>query len=279
VLGMVREATRRQKKYERGLDGEAIGKKYAAQKEGMVESEKVYMAAVAGLEEKVKKLVEAAGVSSMQVAQYLNVARKMMVICDRFSGATRDDECRRVYELWIDRGLNPTLIGQIAAICGCSITAAALGLASLILDFWSDSNPVVTLTAGGEAGVVALPDVVVDALPTGLTLRKVVAMLIISVIRDTSGVNNAVDVATGHVEVRRGPGGTWTRAIDIGNNAWAVVVANGQDRGGAPHIGNTEISAEVDRAATYNFELDDLGVDGNNLLLLDVLTGLRFIYW
>jgi len=276
---MVKDAKRRGRKYEAGVDGDAIGKKIDRQKAGMVETEKVHMSAVVGLEKKVKGLVEAAGVSSMQVAQYLNVARKMMKVCGKFRGLTRDNECARIHDLWVDRGLRSDLIGQIATICGCSVTAAAAAVPTLILDFWSDSLPVVTLTAGGEAGVVALPDVVVDALPQGLTLQKVVALLIVSVIRDTSGANNAVDVATGHVEVRRGPGGTWTQAIDIGNNAWAIVAANGQDRGGAPHIGNTDIKGEVDRAATYNFELDDLGVDGNNLLLLDVITGLRFIYW
>lgn len=122
---MVKDAARRQRKYEAGVDGEAIGLKIDRQKHGMVETEKVHMAAVTGLERKVKALVEAAGVSSMQVAQYLNVARKMMKICGRFSGSTRDDECARIHDLWVGRGLRSDLITSIAGICGCSIVAAA----------------------------------------------------------------------------------------------------------------------------------------------------------
>jgi hypothetical protein len=146
------------------------------------------------------------------------------------------------------------------------------------LDFWSNSDDVVTLTAGGEAGVVALPDVVVAGIPANATIVRVVAMIKIALIRDTSGGNNAVDVATGHVEVQKGGGGGYDTAIDIPDNSWAVIVATSADRGGDVIIGDNDIKSKVDGDAIYNFEFDDIGVDGNNLELHDVTVGLRIYF-
>lgn len=275
---MVREAAKRKKKFEAGVDGDAIGKKITRLKPGMVEGQATHMGAVVLIEGKVKQLVEAAGVSSMQVAQYLNVARKMMKICGKFSGTTRDNECARIHDLWVGRGLDTGLITSIAAMCGCAVTPGVAAGPSAPWDFWSDPASSVVLTAGGEAAPVALPDVVVAGLPVGATILRVVAILIISVLRDTSTADNAVDVATGTVEVRRGPGGTWTTAINIPINSWAVIVGTSPDRGGAPLIGNIDVSGEVTGNGTYNLQFALLGVTGSNLLLLDVMVGLRIYF-
>lgn len=275
---MVRDADKRQRKYKAGLDGKAIGEKFTRAKDLMVEGESSHMAAVTGLEQKVKALVEAAGVSSMQVAQYLNVARKMMKVCGKFSGSTRDAECQRIHDLWVSRGLQSGLITQIATMCGCAVTPGVAAGPSPGWDFWSKQVASVTLTAGGEAAPVALPDVVVSGLPVGATILRVVALLKIALIRDTSTADNAVDVSTGHVEVRKGPGGTWTQAIDIPDNAWSVDVSTSPDRGGDAMIGDRDLKAEVDGDATYNVQFDLLGVDGTSLLLLDVMVGLRIFF-
>lgn len=146
------------------------------------------------------------------------------------------------------------------------------------MDFWSDETASVTLTAGGETGVVALPSVTI-AIPTGVTILRVVALIKIALIRDSSGSDNAVDVATGHVEVRSDAPGTWTTAINVPDNAWSVDVSTSADRGGNVLVGSIDIKAEVDANDTYEFEFDDIGVDGNNLLLLDVITGLKVYFY
>lgn len=275
---LVRKAVDRKRKYEAGVQGEDIGRKIARLKPGMVEAESKHMAEIAGLEQKVKQLVESQGVSSLEVAQYLNVARKFHKICSKFRGVTRDAECSRIHDLWVNRGLQSDLITSIAAMCGCSVVPGVVGGVLQKMEFWSDTVDSVALTAGGEAAPVALPDVVVDLLPAGATILKVVAIVVISVLRDTSTANNAVDVNTGVVQVRQGPGGAWTTAINIPDNAFAIVVATSSDRGGAPLVGNTDIKDEVTGNATYNMQFALLGVDGTSLLLLDVQVGLRIYF-
>lgn len=150
------------------------------------------------------------------------------------------------------------------------------------MDFWSNSQAIANITAGGEAGVVSLPDVVVAGLPTGVTIIRVVALLKIAIIKDTSGSDNAVDVATGHVEVQKGGAGGYVTAIDIPEDAWSVDVSEATERGGDVMIGDNDLGPsganKVDGNATYNFEFDDIGSDGTNLQLVDVMVGLRVYY-
>jgi len=150
------------------------------------------------------------------------------------------------------------------------------------MDFWSDSQAVANITAGGEAGVVSLPDVVVAGLPTGVTIIRVVALLKIAIIKDTSASDNAVDVATGHVEVQKGGGGGYVTAIDVPDNAWSIDVSEATERGGDVMIGDNDLGPsganKVDGNATYNFEFDDIGSDGTNLQLVDVMVGLRVYF-
>lgn len=147
------------------------------------------------------------------------------------------------------------------------------------MDFWSNQDDLVILTAGGESGVVALPDVIVDKLPIGVTIIKVVALIKIGLIRDTSTSDNAIDVATGHVEVQKGGSGGYVTAIDIPDNSWSVIIANSNERGGDGIAGDNDLGPlglnKVDGNGTYNLQFDDIGVDGNNLELHDVLVGLR----
>lgn len=146
------------------------------------------------------------------------------------------------------------------------------------MDFWSDPSASVTLTAGGESGVVALPDVVVAGLPTGVTIIRVVAVIKIALIRDSSGSDNAVDVATGHIEVQKGGAGGYMTAINIPDNAWLVDVSSSAERGGDALIGSADIKTKVDGNATYNLQFDDIGVDGNSLVLADVIVGIRVYF-
>lgn len=149
------------------------------------------------------------------------------------------------------------------------------------MDFWSNQDNVVTLTAGGETGTVSLPDVVVAGIPANTTIIRVVALLKIGLIRDTSGSDNNVDVATGHVEVQKGGSGGYVTAIDIPNSSWSIIVANSSERGGDGIIGDNDLGPngenKVDGNGTYNFQFDDIGAIGD-LELHDVLVGLRIFF-
>jgi hypothetical protein len=145
------------------------------------------------------------------------------------------------------------------------------------MDFWGTPQSSVNLTAGGESGVVALSNVIVT-LPSGVTIIRVTGLLAIALIRDSSTSDNAIDVSTGHIEVKKSTNGGYVTAIDIPDNSWLVDVSTSSDRGGDAMEGINDVKAEVDGSATYNFEFDDIGVDGNNLELHDIKVGLRVYF-
>jgi len=146
------------------------------------------------------------------------------------------------------------------------------------LDFWGDPSALVTIT--GSSSDVNLPDVIVPALPTGATIWKVQLRGYVSMIRDSSASDNAINgVAAIRIKKSTGAWGTDDIvALDIPDDFFAVDVSTSADRGGVPLIGNLNndnLSGEVDAAATYNLRFEDIAADGNNLLLLDVQVGLR----
>lgn len=142
----------------------------------------------------------------------------------------------------------------------------------------------VTLGINGGAADVALPDVVLDdgLIPEGATIHRVVAMIKIAVLRDTSGLDNAVNKqpAGFPLQVKESLDGSWTNAILIPDNSWAVDVSTSLDRGGDVLIGTSDIKSEVaSDGLTYNFQFAAPVVDGDNLLLLDVMVGLRIYFY
>lgn len=120
---MVKPAVDRTRKYAIGVNPEKVAADLAAQKPAMVEQESRYLAAIAEVERKVKVICEAQGVATVQVAQYLNFARKMWSLADRFSGATLAAEAQLLCNLWAARQLDPALLVVIAKLFG--VTPAA----------------------------------------------------------------------------------------------------------------------------------------------------------
>jgi len=145
------------------------------------------------------------------------------------------------------------------------------------MDFWSDNDDDITLTTTTTADY-NLPNVVVAGLPTGVTIIRVVAILKIALIKDTSGSDNAINGATTlKVDADSGYGSLVT-AIDIPDNSWAVDVSEATERGGDVMIGDNDIKTEVTGNATYYGQLTDIGCDGNSLKLKDVAWGLRIYF-
>ena len=144
------------------------------------------------------------------------------------------------------------------------------------MDFWSNLQEEAQLGAGDESGVIALPDVVVADLPTGCTIVRAIAMFLCRSIENTNASANAVDVATGHIEVRDDTPGSWMTAIDVPDNSFGV--AGSTREMGTVIIGDNDISGEVDGNDTYNFEFDDIGTDQDYLNFNDVQTGLRIYF-
>jgi hypothetical protein len=146
------------------------------------------------------------------------------------------------------------------------------------MDFWADNVAQVILTTVGTADY-ALSALTVAGIPTGATLVRVVAMLKIAVIRDTSGSNNAVNVAAALKVDADVAYGSLVTAIDIPDDSWAVLVANGLDRGGDVMIGDNDVKTEISGNGTYYARLENIACDGNNLKLEDVAWGVRVYFY
>jgi len=125
VACLVRDAATRRKRFIAGVDPEKIRMNLAAQKEGMVEQESTYFAEIHGVEQKAKRIVEAAGVNVAEVAQYINIARKCYSLAKRFKGQTLTDEAQRVVNHWASRGYTASLASQVCNISGCGTSGVA----------------------------------------------------------------------------------------------------------------------------------------------------------
>jgi len=145
------------------------------------------------------------------------------------------------------------------------------------MDFWSDNDDeiVLTTTAGADHN---LPNCVVAGLPAGITIIRVVALLKIALIKDTSGADNAINGATSLKVDASSLYDSLVTAIDIPDNSWAVDVSEATERGGDVMIGDNDIKTEVTGNATYYGQLTDIVCDGNNLKLKDVAWGLRIYF-
>lgn len=146
------------------------------------------------------------------------------------------------------------------------------------LDFWSDSADVIDL--GTPAADVNLPDVVVSGLPAGVAMVRVVAILKVRAIENTSSSGaNAISGAQA-IRVMKSTGTTWgvddVAAIDLPNNLWTVAASTRES--GDVLIGDNDVKGEVDEDATYNLRFEDSLVDYDSLRLNDVLVGLRFYF-
>lgn len=144
------------------------------------------------------------------------------------------------------------------------------------MDFWSDIKEEIQIGAGDESGVIAMGDVVVADIPSGATITRVVAMFLCRAIENTNASANAVDVATGHIEVKEKVSGSYTTAINIPDNAFGVAASTREM--GTVLIGDNDIAGEVDANDTYTFELDDIGTDYDYLNLNDCQWGLRVYF-
>jgi hypothetical protein len=142
------------------------------------------------------------------------------------------------------------------------------------MDFWSEIDNLVTVTA--TAANQALPDIVVEDLPSNSTVKRVVMMLKYREVEDTSGAANSLVLAgTEHIQIDKS-GGTYIDAIKlIAGMALTPSLARG---GGDAWIGDIDIDSEVDGNDTYETRWEGADCTGNNLLFRDLQVGLRVYF-
>lgn len=145
-------------------------------------------------------------------------------------------------------------------------------------DFWSENQPTTTIT--NAATNPTLPSVTVAGIPDGATILRVEAILIISIVKDSSGSDNAINTTTMILAVDSDSGYASTiSAGAIPDNSWAVDVSEATERAVAPVGATVDVKAEVTGDGTYYFRLENAQADGNNLILKDVLILLRVYYY
>jgi len=165
---MVKDPAYRSKKYDHSLDPDSVRDRFASQKGAMSEQQKAYFGEIALIEEKAKKIVEEAGVPTIEVAQYINVARKCYSIAKKFSGQTRTDEAQNVLNHWASRGLNGLLLARVCNLSGCGCTAgvpagtpSACAIGSVLIcgpDGWEALAPGVSCQVLHSRGPGLIPD-------------------------------------------------------------------------------------------------------------------------
>jgi len=115
---MVRPSDQRKRMYEAKVDPEILATQTRVLKALMVREETRYFPVITTIEEKVKKLVEAEGVPTLQVRDYLNFGREMYELTQKFTGTTLTGEAQLRVNKWSSRGLTGSLLIRIAHLFG-----------------------------------------------------------------------------------------------------------------------------------------------------------------
>jgi len=160
--------------------------------------------------------------------------------------------------------------GDIAAILA---DIAAMDTRLPAMDFWSDVADLVQLSA--TAGDVYLPDVVI-ALPSGVTLVRIMPIIMFGAVENTSSTGDNAIYAAYNIRVKKSTG-AWgvddIAAINLVDGEWLTPKLSRES--GRVQPGDNDVKSEVDGDGTYNFRFEDTRADYANLNLYDVQMGLR----
>jgi len=119
---LVRPAVYRQKKYDGKIDADVIRTRINSLKPIMVEQATNRFTDLESIESQIKSIVEGTNVATIQIPFYLNVGRQLYKLSNKFSGQTLQNEACLVKQKWVARGLDATLIDQIADLFGIDTT-------------------------------------------------------------------------------------------------------------------------------------------------------------
>lgn len=159
----------------------------------------------------------------------------------------------------------------------------ALGRKFSLVDSWSAPADKITVVVGPAD--TTFPDIVVSGLPAGLTIQKVVLILTIRAIFDTSAADNYINAASKTLRIKKSTGAWGTDdiiAITFAQNSLYTLASTKEP--GPVIIGTADLSSVVDDNATYNVmsnqtqRSDAIVAAGANLELYDIQVGLRVFY-
>lgn len=161
---------------------------------------------------------------------------------------------------------------------------AALDRKYSIVDFWSAPTDKIVVQNVPVVDI-PFPDIVVAGLPAGLTVQRVVLIMTVRALNDTSGADNFINAANKRLRIKTAAG-TWgvNDIVAITFDLNSLYVKAGAKEAGPVVIGSADLSVLVTGNATYNVRSDQttrgdaIVAQGNNLELYDVQAGLRVFY-
>jgi len=118
---MVRLPEYRIRKHYAKLVPAQVRTRYDAMKDMMVEQEYVKFGELVDLEETVRPILQQAGITSMTFVIYYAFARALWKKMMMFTGGTLDVWAQILYEKFKARGLNATVLQDIASALGVTI--------------------------------------------------------------------------------------------------------------------------------------------------------------
>jgi len=123
---MVRPARYRQASYEGKIDPDVARLRFEQHREAMVAQQTTRLSQLTAMEQLVKALIETppTGITvySIEIPFYLSYARQLFKIADRLSGDVLQTEAQLIANKWASRGLNGTLLIEIAKLFGITIS-------------------------------------------------------------------------------------------------------------------------------------------------------------
>jgi len=119
---MVRPAEYRRRKYDGKIDADVIASRFEALdshiKHGFISA----VGSLVSIEITIKGLCEKYGIPSIQLPAYYNVGRELFKVTKKHVGDTAEAEAQLVVNKWATRGLNTSLLAEIARLFGYVIT-------------------------------------------------------------------------------------------------------------------------------------------------------------
>lgn len=120
---MVRSAELRRKKYDLKVVPSVVADRFTALKPSMLEQVTTKYTDLVTMETDVKtKVLEPAGVATIQIPFYLNYARQLYSLTQRFSGKSLEIEAKIAHDKWVARGLTSDTLKAIAELFGITWT-------------------------------------------------------------------------------------------------------------------------------------------------------------
>ena len=185
---------------------------------------------------------------------------------------------RLLVQALIINDVTPFAGANIAELAAANIPTDIDGLKTsrdrqlFCMDFWSIPQISVVVPAG--ALTQALPNVVVDILPAGMTIVKATPIFKFRMLSNAGAANKLT--GDQHIQIQKNGAGGFADAISLVDDQFNIGAAARE--GGDVVIGDHNVVAKVDAVATYNFQWTNAVADVAALTFNDVQCGLRIWY-